>query len=74
MSLQFVHCADLHLDRNYGISNVAKAQQRKQDLNANFSCIVQYAINNHADVFLISGDIFDKYLHQIPRKCSLLLR
>jgi signal transduction histidine kinase/DNA repair exonuclease SbcCD nuclease subunit len=62
MSIQFVQCADLHLDRNFGISNFTRAQQRKHDLNANFSSIVQYALDNHADLFLICGDIFDRYL------------
>jgi DNA repair exonuclease SbcCD nuclease subunit len=62
MSIQFVLCADLHLDRNFGISNFTRAQQRKHDLNANFSSIVQYALDNHADLFLICGDVYDRYL------------
>jgi len=60
MSLQLVHCSDMHLDKNFNISNFAKAFQRKEDLNRNFSAVVQYALKNKPDVFLISGDIFDR--------------
>ncbi len=60
MSLQILHCSDLHLDKNFNISNFTKAQQRKEDLNRNFSTVVEYALKNKPDLFLISGDIFDR--------------
>jgi exonuclease SbcD len=62
LSLQIIHCADLHLDKSFNIANLAKAAQRKVDLNNGFSHIVQYALKNKPDVFLISGDVFDKIL------------
>jgi len=36
--------------------------QRREDLNRNFSAIVDYALKNKPDVFLIAGDVFDKIL------------
>lgn len=39
---------------------MARALQRKEDLNRNFSTIVEYALKNKPDVFLISGDVFDR--------------
>src|SRR5688572_20872846 len=35
-------------------------QNRKRDLENNFTRIVEYARKNKPDVFLISGDIFDQ--------------
>ena len=60
MSLQILHCSDLHLDKNFNISNFARASQRKEDLNRNFSIVVEYALRNKPDIFLISGDVFDR--------------
>jgi DNA repair exonuclease SbcCD nuclease subunit len=60
LSVQFIHCSDLHLDRNFNIFDSAKAQKRKDDLNNNFSKIVDYAIKNKPDLFFITGDIFDR--------------
>jgi DNA repair exonuclease SbcCD nuclease subunit len=60
MSVQIVHCSDMHLDKNFNISNLARAQERKEDLNRNFSAAVDYALNNKPDLFLMTGDIFDR--------------
>lgn len=62
VSLQVLHCSDTHLDKNFGISNLAKAMQRKEDLDHNFSALVDFAIKNKPDVFLLTGDVFDKIL------------
>ena len=62
MSLQILHCSDTHLDKNFNISNLARAIQRKEDLNHNFQEVIEYAIKNKPDIFLITGDVFDKIL------------
>lgn len=62
MSLQILHCSDTHLDKNFNISNLSKAALRKNDLNQSFSAIVEYAVKNKPDIFLIAGDVFDKIL------------
>jgi DNA repair exonuclease SbcCD nuclease subunit len=60
MSVQIVHCSDLHLDRNFNVGSIARNYERKRDLDANFIEIVNYAIENRSDLFLISGDVFDR--------------
>lgn len=60
MSIQIVHCSDLHLDKNFNISNLERARARKEDLNKSFSRVVEFALQNRPDVFVISGDVFDK--------------
>ena len=60
MSLQILHCSDAHLDKSFNISNLARASQRKEDLYRNFSTVVDYALKNKPDLFLISGDVFDR--------------
>jgi exonuclease SbcD len=50
------------LDKSFSISNLARAAQRKEDLNRNFSKAIDYAVKNKPDVFLMAGDIFDKIL------------
>lgn len=39
---------------------MAKARERKDDLERNFSAAVEYAIQNRPDLFLIAGDVFDR--------------
>ena len=60
MSVQLVHCSDMHLDKSFNIANLARAQERKDDLNKNFSAAVEYALKNKPDLFLITGDVFDR--------------
>jgi DNA repair exonuclease SbcCD nuclease subunit len=50
----------MHLDKNFNISNFARALQRRDDLNRNFSAVVEYALENKPDIFLICGDVFDR--------------
>ena len=62
MSVQIVHCSDLHLDKNFNVGSIARNYIRKKDLDDNFSEVVSYAIDNRADLFLISGDVFDRVM------------
>ena len=57
-----MHCSDTHLDKSFNIPNLSRAAERKEDLNRNFTSIVDYAVKNKPDLFLISGDVFDKIL------------
>lgn len=59
-AIKIVHCSDLHLDRTFNISNFVLAMNRKNDLNQNFSTIVDFAIDKKADLFLITGDSYDR--------------
>jgi DNA repair exonuclease SbcCD nuclease subunit len=48
------------LDKNFNIANLVRAGERKDDLNKNFSAAVEYALKNKPDLFLITGDVFDR--------------
>jgi DNA repair exonuclease SbcCD nuclease subunit len=50
------------LDKNFNIPNLVRAMERKEDLNRGFLRAVEYALKNRPDIFLISGDVFDKIL------------
>jgi len=60
MSVQILHCSDMHLDKNFNMASLAKVQERKEDLNRNFLAAVDYALMNKPDLFLMTGDIFDR--------------
>jgi len=60
LTVQAVHCSDLHLDRSFNIPDPQRAAARREDLNRNFVEIVDFAIHNHADLFLLAGDVFDR--------------
>ncbi len=60
VSIQIVHCADIHLDRSFSIPSLSRALERKEDINRNFSEIVNFALSNKPDLFLMSGDVFDR--------------
>lgn len=61
MTVQILHCSDVHLDRNFNISNLTRAVERKQDIEKNFTTAVDYALENKPDIFLITGDLFDRH-------------
>ncbi|UCD72644.1 MAG: DNA repair exonuclease, partial [Candidatus Bathyarchaeota archaeon] len=71
MSIQVLHCADLHLDRTFGISSYERAFARRRDLTNNLEEIVQYALKNRPDLFLICGDIYDRVLPTNPVRVFL---
>jgi exonuclease SbcD len=57
-----LHCSDTHLDKSFNIPNLSRAAERKEDLNRNFTTIIDFALKNKPDMFLVSGDVFDKIL------------
>jgi DNA repair exonuclease SbcCD nuclease subunit len=48
------------LDRSFGIADPGKSSARKDDLNRNFSRVVEFALKEKPELFLVSGDIFDR--------------
>ncbi len=56
MTVQIVHTADLHLDRNFNIVNLARRDERKKDIESNFEHIADYAIQNRPDFLLLAGE------------------
>ncbi|HID55860.1 TPA: exonuclease SbcCD subunit D [Candidatus Poribacteria bacterium] len=55
MSLNFLHCADLHLGRSQ-----FNSEERFEDFGRAFGQIVEYALENEIDFLLICGDLFDR--------------
>ena len=53
--IQFIHCADLHIG-----TNRMNNQERRNDFLNSFRNLVEYAIENHVNFIIISGDFFDK--------------
>jgi DNA repair exonuclease SbcCD nuclease subunit len=67
--MKFVHTADTHL--GYEITKIAQChpqgrQKRAESISHNFMTIVQEAVEIEADLFIHSGDLFNKYY--IPRE------
>jgi DNA repair exonuclease SbcCD nuclease subunit len=71
VSLQLVHCSDLHLGKRFNISNYSHALERRRDLERNFSNIVEYSLENKPDLFLIGGDVYDRILPTNPERVFL---
>lgn len=60
MSTHLVHCSDIHLDRRFNLGDPQHSDQRRKDIENNFEEIVDFTIKEKTDLFLISGDIYDK--------------
>jgi len=59
---RFIHCADLHLGSRFkglGQVNVSLAERMRRSVFESFSSIVDAALQNHVDAFVISGDLYD---------------
>jgi exonuclease SbcD len=66
--LNFVHTADTHLGFHITRSRVSHPEgrlRRSQTISQNFFSIVEYALKTEVDLFIHSGDLFNKYY--IPR-------
>ncbi|MDE0330915.1 MAG: metallophosphoesterase [Nitrospinae bacterium] len=59
MNLRFAHCGDFHLGYDFGYLPPQKAAARQADLRVAFFRTVRETLKWDAQVFLISGDLFD---------------
>ena len=59
MDLRFAHCGDFHLGYDFDYLPPSKAAARQADLRMAFFRSVREALTWGAQVFLISGDLFD---------------
>jgi DNA repair exonuclease SbcCD nuclease subunit len=57
--VKIVHCADVHFDSPFVLSDPLNAELRRMEFRSAFSSLVMYAKNYGAKIFLISGDLFD---------------
>jgi len=60
LSIHLVHCSDIHLDKNFNYGDPQRSTKRRQDVENNFQKIVDFALKEKSDFFVISGDVFDK--------------
>lgn len=67
--MKFIHTADTHLGFEFTKMNQSHPEGRKRRADAifrNFETVVQYAVDAEADLFIHSGDLFNKY--DVPRE------
>lgn len=53
------HCADIHLDSPFSLYSPREAEKRRIELRGAFTSALMYAREKRADIFIISGDLFD---------------
>lgn len=57
--LKIFHTADIHLDAPFSLSDPIEAEKRRTELRSTFCSLIHAARRMKADVFLISGDLFE---------------
>jgi DNA repair exonuclease SbcCD nuclease subunit len=58
--MRILHCSDIHLGRRVVGASGKFSDKRFDDYFTSFDYIVEYALANDIDVFVIAGDLFDK--------------
>lgn len=57
--MRVFHCADIHLDSPFSLYSPREAEKRRTELRAAFTSALMFARERKADIFIISGDLFD---------------
>ena len=57
--IKILHCADIHLDSPFSLSDVKKASARRALQRGTFTSLMLYARTEKIDIMLMPGDIFD---------------
>ena len=57
--IRILHCADIHLDSAFSKASVKRGEERRAELRAVFSDMMNYVKNGNIDILLIAGDLFD---------------
>lgn len=58
--LKILHSGDIHLDTPFARLDARKAEIRRGELRAAFSNLFSFARENHVDMILLAGDVFDR--------------
>ena len=58
--MKILHCSDIHLGRRIVGAVGDFSDLRFDDYFKSFEYIIDYAVNNPVDVFVVAGDLFDK--------------
>ncbi len=71
--IRVFHCADIHLDSPFALFSPRESEKRRTELRAAFTSALMFAREKKADIFIISGDLFDgEYVTRDTRE--LLMR
>ncbi len=57
--IKLLQCGDIHLDTPYTGLSAEKSEERRRELRASFSRMMQYVRDRGIDVVLMCGDVFD---------------
>lgn len=74
MSLHIVATADNHLGRYYARMPVRTLDERRYRLRRAFGQVINYAIENHAHLLVLAGDVFDTPNPRNPDRIYLARR
>jgi DNA repair exonuclease SbcCD nuclease subunit len=69
--IRVVHTADNHLDPKFSFLG-AKRFERRQDFFNSFRRVVEFAIERKANIFLVSGDLFDSVNPRNPVRTQVI--
>ncbi len=71
--IKIFHCADIHLDSAFSLYSPREAEKKRTELRAAFTSALMFAREKRADIFLISGDLFDSE-YVTKDTCEMLIR
>lgn len=71
MSIQVVLTSDNHLDPA-AVMYGARRYERKQDFVRCFDTVIEYALKNKPDLFLVAGDLFDQIQPRNPTRAQAM--
>ena len=74
MSLRIVATADNHLGRYYARMPVRTLDERRYRLRRAFGQVIDYAVENHAHLLVLAGDVFDTPNPRNPDRIYLARR
>ena len=59
-AVRFIHTGDLHLDSPFSRLPIEKSEERRREMRETFGKLMQLVREEHADLLLIAGDVFDR--------------
>jgi len=71
LSIQVILTSDNHLDPA-AVMYGARRYQRKQDFLRCFDTVIEYALKNKPDLFLVAGDLFDQIQPRNPARARAM--
>ncbi len=57
--MRILHTGDLHLDSPFSGLDIGRSERRRREMRETFSRMMRYARDEHFDMVVISGDLFD---------------